>query len=381
MDCVVIGAGLTGLTIARQLAEAGIKVNLIERRKEIGGNIFDEKMSNGQWVQKYGPHIFHTNSESVFNFINKYSDWIPFFLKCAAKFSQETFETPFDFRFIDKWYKSEEANNLKKLLEKTFPEGEASILELLAQSDKRIREFGLVLYKNDYLPYTSKQWGLKPAEIDKSVFERVKVKIGYSSGYFKDKYQLMPKVSFSSFAQEIAKHRNISVTTGLNAMERLEFLDNRLEFQKDTPHIFYTGPIDELFKFKYGPLPYRSLEFEFFYHPEDEFQDYPVIATPEHPTITRVTEFKKLYGQSCVGSWIANESSMTYMSNSSMERYYPVRTIESTALYDRYANELKHYKNLSVCGRLGDFKYYNMDQAILRALEISSSFLSDHNKA
>lgn len=373
----VIGAGLTGATIARCLAEKGFEVTIHERRDHIAGNIFDYPAETGQIIQKYGPHIFHTNNEEVIKFVQRFGEWKEFKLECGASLLDKVVKTPFNFETIDTFNTSSVAEKIKKLLKVEFPsEDEVSILRLLDSSVPEIKEYASFLFEKDYFPYSSKQWGIPIEELDYSIFERVKVRLNYKTGYFSDTYQLMPKKSFSSFVEALLNHPKIKVIINSSFTDGLSIVDSKIlkngeEFDEN---LVYTGPIDELCQFRLGPLPYRSLRFDIVRLPIRKYQEYPVVAHPLEPDITRITEFKQLMPCVSDSTYIAKEYPLAFELQKNLERYYPVNTKESANLYKKYREFTSKVHNLTICGRLGDFKYYNMDQAIAKALEIANSF-------
>lgn len=377
-EYVIVGAGITGAVIGRHLAEKGHHVTIVDRRSHIAGNIYDCKDENGLLIQKYGPHIFHTNSERVYSYITKYSEWDDFFLECMVYMNGKYTPSPFNFKTIDDYYPEEKARELKAHIKKKYGDSEkTTIVEMLNSDDPLIKEYADFLFENDYSLYTAKQWGISPKEIDVSVLKRVPVLFSYKTGYFDDVHQCMPKKGFSSFVSNLLEHKNITVKLNTEALDFLSIQDNKLLIDgKETDKtVIYTGAADELLKCKYGVLPYRSLRFEYRTESTDSYQDAPVVAYPQEKGYTRITEYSKLPPQKTNGKTvIALEYPQAYDSKQT-EPYYPIPTEQSKLLYEKYRTELDAIPNLILCGRLGDFKYYNMDQAIKRALEICDTLL------
>ena len=247
------------------------------------------------------------------------------------------------------------------------------MLELLNHKNNLIREYAQFLFKNDYSLYTAKQWGVSPEEIDPSVLKRVPIRFNYDVGYFDDEYQYMPTNSYVNFFNNILNHSNITVELGVEALDRIHLDEDNKEIVIDNNRfdgiLVYTGAIDELFKNKYGKLPYRSLEFKWVTEEKKSFQQAPVVAYPQEKDFTRITEYTKLPVQN-VGekTTYAIEYSIPYKNNKRNEPYYPVLTEESANIYQQYKEEATKYKKMILSGRLADFKYYNMDQALERAL-------------
>lgn len=372
MDYLVVGAGLCGGVIARELAERGKKVTLWERRDHIGGNMYDYVDEHGFLVQKYGPHTFHTNEKKLYDYMCRFEQWQDYKLTCGAVWEGKYTPAPFNFTTIDTFYPAEKAELLKEKLKKAFSGRDtATVVEVLAHPDEDIRGYAEFLFRNDYAPYTAKQWGISPTEIDPSVLKRVPLRFSYDEGYFGDDYQVMPRHSFTHFFENLLHHPNITVQLGVDALERLRIRDGKLMLDGEVCCIpvVYTGALDELFDCEYGRLPYRSLRFEWRYTDESSVQEAPVVAYPQEPGFTRITEYKKLPPQEGRGSSYALEYPLTYDGTDSAEPYYPVLTEESQKQYAQYRDAAEKIPNLILCGRLADFKYYNMDQALERALE------------
>lgn len=373
MDCLVIGCGITGAVIARHLAEQGKKVVIWERREHLAGNMFDYIDEHGFLVQKYGPHTFHTNKKYLYDYMCRFADWQEYKLTCGAVWDGKCTPTPFNFKTIDMFYPVEQAENLKHKLQQAFTEKEtATVTEVLQNSDLDIQGYAEYLFANDYAPYTAKQWGVQPEDIDPSVLARVPLRFSYAEGYFDDEYQVMPRKSFTAFFEELLKHGNIKVELGVEALDRLAVRDNAilLDGQIFAKPVVYTGALDELFGCIYGNLPYRSLRFEWKYAEVESLQAYPVVAYPQEAGYTRITEYKKLPVQDLFGTSYAVEYPLPYVEGERLEPYYPVLTAESQARYAKYKALADEVPNLICCGRLADFKYYYMDEALERALDV-----------
>lgn len=376
LNYLVIGCGLSGAVIARHLAEKGNKVEIWERRNHIGGNMYDYVDEHGFLVQKYGPHTFHTKDKTLFDYMCKYEIWNPYKLTCGAVWDGKYTPTPFNFTTIDTFYPMDKAQLLKEKIKKAFPNvPTATVVEVLSHPDDDIRGYAEFLFENDYAPYTAKQWGVSPDDIDPSVLKRVPLRFSYDVGYFDDEFEVMPANSFTTFFKNLLNHENITLKLGVEALDRVSIVDNAIfiDGQETSATVIYTGALDELFGSIYGQLPYRSVRFEWKYEDIDSLQEAPVVAYPKEPTFTRITEYKKLPIQNKRGTSYAIETSLPYVEGKKMEPYYPVLTEESQSQYEKYKKLAQNVKNLIYCGRLGDFKYYNMDQALKRALEICES--------
>lgn len=378
-DLIVVGAGLSGSIVAREIAECNKKVLVLERRPHVSGNLYDEKNEINILVQKYGPHIFHTNNDTVYKFITRFAVWNSFKLKCEVVMNGVNTPSPFNFKTIDTFYNAEKSKKIKDALTSKYNRDTVSILELLESDNDLIVEYAQMLFENDYSLYTSKQWGIKVSDIDISVLKRVPVRLDYKDMYFNDKYECMPDSGYTNFVKNILKHKNILVETNKDALSSLNFDNSNSKISiTDYPvskncQIIYTGAIDELFNYRFGELPYRSLDFLYKTLPIDSFQNAPVVAHPQEPDYTRITEYKKLPDQNIPNlTTIVYEYPLKYNINSTNERYYPIPTSESEILYLKYKNQALTYSNLHLCGRLAEFKYYNMDQIVEKALMLSS---------
>lgn len=379
-QALVVGCGLSGAVIARELAENGYKVKILEKRNHIGGNMYDYKDDYGILVHKYGPHTFHTKKKELYEYMCRYADWEEYQLTCGAEIDGITTPTPFNYKTIDDFYRFDEANELKRQIEETFPGRDyATVVETLNCGNKMVSDYAQFLFDKDYSLYSAKQWGCKPSEIDPSILKRVPLRFNYNEGYFDDEYQMMPKISFTDFFENILNHDNIEIQLNVDALDHIKIVEGEVYIDgiKTIYPVIYSGPLDELFGCKYGKLPYRSLHFEWKHEKTDSFQKYPVVAYPQAEGFVRIIEYNKLPVQNTKGTTYEVEYSLPYKQGENNEPYYPLLTEESQKNYIKYDNEALNIRNLYICGRLGDFKYYNMDQALERALEIKNRVLED----
>lgn len=370
---LIIGCGLVGSVIARYLAEeCNYRVSVWDRRNHIAGNLYDYIDEHGILVQKYGPHIFHTYNETIYDYVCRFASWEPYNLVCGAVIDNICTPTAFNFKSIDLFYPKEEAREIKEHIKSMYGDREfATVIELLECSDPVIQKYAQFLYDKDYSLYTAKQWGISPSEIDKSVLKRVPIRFSYDEAYFKDPFQALPREGYTAFVRNILNHPQISIELDTEATGRISIINNVLHVDGtavDYP-IIYTGPLDYFFSFTEGFLPYRSLRFEWKYDNLDSFQELPVIAYPQADGFTRITEYKKLPVQHVAGTSYAVEYPIPYHAEcSDSEPYYPVLTDASQILYRQYYEKASQIQNLYLCGRLADYKYYDMDKAIERAL-------------
>lgn len=374
---LVVGCGLCGSVIARGLAEQGIDVEIWERREHIGGNMYDYVDEHGFMVQKYGPHTFHAKEKRLYDYMLRFEEWREFTLYSGAVWDGKYTPTPFNFKTIDIFYPVEQAQLLKAKLTEAFGSREsAPVLEVLQHIDPDIHEYAKFLFQNDYAPYTAKQWGIPADQIDPSVLARVPLRFSYNEDSFGTDilYRIMPVHSFTRFFENLLRHPNIHVKLGVDALVHLSCKEGHLLLDERKIAsdwiVIYTGALDELFGYIYGELPYRSLRFEWRYSKADSVQQSAVVAYPQEPGYTRVTEYKKLYQQKMPGSSYALEYPIPYSREQGNEPYYPVLTEDSQRLYADYRSIADKIPELVCCGRLADFKYYDMDVALRQALDV-----------
>ena len=370
MKNIVVGSGISGIVIANLLAENGEDVTIVEKRKEIGGNCHDyTDFNTGIHVHKYGAHIFHTNSEKVWKYVSRFSEWNDYSHRVNVVINSENVNIPFNLNSIKKCFEPELAEKyINKIIEKYGMENKISILELKKTNDNDLKNLADFIYKKVFEGYTIKQWGLKPEQIDLSVTARVPVFISYNNSYFQDKYQKMPKFGYTEMFKNMLNHKNIKVILGQSFKEFLK--NNNIS---DT-RIIYTGSIDEYFDYKYGVLPYRSLTFDIETNNQEYFQPVAVTNYPNDKDYTRITEHKHFLDEKADKTVVSKEYSHEFQLNKN-ERYYPIKNEKNEELYKKYLNEAKKYKNLYFAGRLGEYKYYNMDEAILAAINLTESIL------
>lgn len=379
-DCIIIGCGFAGATAARKLAESGKSVLVCEKRPHIAGNMYDEPDSNGVLIHRYGPHIFHTQNADVFGFLKQFSEFFPYEHRVLGKIDGKLVPIPFNFLSFDLLYDSERAKHIKGLLTETFPgRDKVSVLDLVGSENAEIRAAGEYIYKKVFENYTAKQWGVSPEQVDKSVINRVPVKLGYDDRYFTDAYQYMPTAGFTRLFENLLNHPLITVELGCDALSRLSTTseDGRLYWDGeplDKP-VVYTGPVDELFGCRFGQLPYRSLDLVFERVGQTHFQPASVVNYPNEEKFTRITEFKYLTSQQIEGATtILREFPLNY--DKKAERgnipYYAVINPENMALYKKYQTLAEKFGNLYLCGRLAEYRYYNMDAAVDAAIRLAA---------
>ena len=380
-DCLIIGCGFAGATAARVLAERGKNVLICEKRSHIGGNMYDYTDTNGVLIHRYGPHIFHTQLQEVFAFLQRFSEFFPYEHRVLGRIGGKLVPVPFNFLSFDLLYGQEDAAEIKSLLTAEFPDREkVSVLDLLGSENEKVRSAGEFIYKNVFENYTAKQWGLPPEKVDRAVINRVPaLKLGYDDRYFTDAYQFMPAGGFTRLFEKMLNHPNISIDLSCDALKRLKAdFDGGVLYWDGMPcrqPVIYTGPVDELFGCRYGRLPYRSLDLHFAQESVTHFQPAAVVNYPNEEAFTRITEFKYLTGQQIEGATtILREYPLDYDPHSDRANipYYTVASPESTQLHEKYKSLADSFGNLHLCGRLAEYRYYNMDGAVDAAMNLAA---------
>jgi UDP-galactopyranose mutase len=361
-DYLIVGAGFAGSVMAERIAsQFDKKVLLVEKRPQIGGNAYDEYDDHGILVHRYGPHIFHTNSLKVFEYLSKFTEWIPYEHRVLASYRGNLYPIPINRITLNKLYnldfKSEED------VEKYYTSVKEKRYPVMNSEDVIVGQIGSDLFEIFFKGYSYKQWRKYPIELSPSVCGRIPVRTNDDCRYFGDKYQYMPKLGYTKMFQNILSGKNIDILLNTDYKQIL----NDYTFDK----IIYTGPIDYFFDHMHGELPYRSIRFEFENHEVDKIQETGVINYVEtNIPFTRVTEYKHLTGQKAGSTTLSKE-----YSEPNGEPYYPIPTQKNLELYSFYAKEAAKLKNVLFCGRLAGYRYYNMDQMVAHCLIKINSFL------
>lgn len=396
-DAVVVGAGFAGSVIARELAErAGKKVLLIERRDHVGGNAYDLKDPNGILYHLYGPHIFHTKNERVYRYLSRFTEWLDYQHKVVANVHGTFLPVPFNKHSILTVFGSGRGQALIDKLIAAYGDGaRVPIIELRNSNDPDLHELADYIYENIFLHYTMKQWGLAPEEVDPSVTARVPVLVSDDDRYFQDAYQGMPKDGYTPVFNALLDHPNITLKLSTDASSLLGLLDGQgrdatsdpaagpvvratLDGQPYEGAIVFTGAIDELLCRRFGPLPYRSLRFELELLDQDRFQPTATVNYTVSEDFTRITEWKQLTAQEVPGkTLITREYPQAYVPNAGMTPYYAILSDENNAIYQRYTDMLAGLPGFYLLGRLAEYRYYNMDVIVGRALELADSIIGD----
>ncbi len=376
-DYIIVGAGFSGSVIAERIANVlNKKVLIIEKKNHLGGHCYDFKNKNGITIHKYGPHIFHTNFENVYTYLSNFTEWKPYQHKVLGVIDGQKIPIPFNLNSLQKIFSEEKAKVISKKLIANYGFGtNVPILDLLKSDDKDLKKLAEFIYEKVFKNYTMKQWGITPDQIDPAVTARVPVSISNDDRYFHDKFQFMPVKGYSQIFDKMLSHKNIEILLNTNFKDLIKLDENLKQvFFKGkifTGQLIFTGSIDELFEYKFGYLPYRSLKIEFENLPEKEFQTSAVENYPNDFDFTRITEFKKFMNEQSDFTTIAREFPLSYNpKNDDLNPYYPIRNIDNDNLFEKYKSEVEQFPNIFLVGRLAEYKYFNMDNVINNSLNL-----------
>jgi UDP-galactopyranose mutase len=352
-DYLIVGAGFAGSVLAERLANgSNKKVLLCDKRPHIGGNAYDHYNEAGILIHKYGPHIFHTNSRDVFEYLSRFTEWRPYQHRVRASVDGQIVPIPINLDTINSLY----GLHLTSFeVEEFFNKVAEPVPNVRTSEDVVVSKVGRELYEKFFRNYTRKQWGLDPAELDASVTSRVPTRTNRDDRYFTDTYQAMPLHGYTRMFENMLDHPNIKIMLNCDYRE----IEKEISFRE----MIYTGPVDAYFGYCFGKLPYRSLEFKHETHETPVFQSAPVVNYPNDQLYTRVTEFKYLTGQEHAKTSIVYE-----FPKAEGDAYYPVPRKENADLYAKYKALADQTPKVHFVGRLATYKYYNMDQIVAQAL-------------
>lgn len=356
-DYLIVGAGFAGSVLAERLA-AGLnkRVLVVDRRTHIGGNAYDHYDEAGVLIHRYGPHIFHTNAQRIVDYLSRFTEWRPYEHRVLAQVDGQQVPIPINMTTLNALYG---LNMTTEEEAAAFLASRAEPVEHIQTSeDVVINGIGRELYQKFFRGYTRKQWGLDPSQLDKSVTSRIPTRTNTDDRYFTDTFQQMPKYGYTKMFEKMLAHPNIKV------MLNTDYREIRDEVQHD--HLIFCGPIDEYFDYRFGKLPYRSLKFE---HKQLDQAQFQAVGTVNYPSedvpYTRISEYKHLTGQ------VHPKTSITYEYPSAEgDPYYPIPRPENAELYKRYQKLADETPGVTFVGRLGTYKYYNMDQVVGQALAL-----------
>lgn len=352
-DYLVVGAGFAGSVLAERLANVlGKRVLIVDKRPHIGGNAYDRYDDAGVLIHPYGPHIFHTNSQDIYDHLSKFTAWRAYEHRVLASVDGQQVPIPINLDTINKLYGlSLNAFEVEKFFESVAENKD----EIKTSEDVVVSKVGRELYNKFFRGYTRKQWGLDPSELDSTVTARVPTRTNRDDRYFTDRFQAMPLHGYTRMFERMLAHPRIKIMLNTDYREVQHIVPWR--------HMIYTGPVDAFFNHKYGKLPYRSLRFEHSTLQQAQFQKVGTVNFPNECAYTRVSEFKHITGQSHAVTSIVHEYPCV-----EGDPYYPVPRPENAALYRQYEADADNTPDVTFVGRLATYRYYNMDQVVGQAL-------------
>jgi len=357
---LIVGAGFAGAVAAERLANKGNKILVVEKRNHIGGNAYDEYDEHGILVHRYGPHIFHTNSRKVFDYLSQFTEWRKYEHRVLAKLNSELYPIPINRTTLNKLYNKNFQTDEE--VQEFYDSVRKEIYPITNSEEKIVSQVGEDLFEKFFKYYTKKQWGIEAKELSPSVLGRIPVRTNTDDRYFTDKYQFMPKDGYTKMFERMLNHNNIEIILNTDYKNII----NDIEFDK----MIYTGPIDYFFDYKFGKLPYRSIKFEW---KNLDVQKYQKVAQVNYSDsserFTRIIEHKHLTDQSSSSTTINKE-----FPQSDGEPFYPIPKNDNDKLYKKYHGETKKIKTVKFVGRLAEYKYYNIDQVVGRVLSGFSQF-------
>ncbi|WP_241613592.1 UDP-galactopyranose mutase [Rosenbergiella epipactidis] len=364
-NILIVGAGFTGAVIGRELAEQGHQVRIIDSRSHVAGNCYSERdEKTGIMVHTYGPHIFHTDNQEVWEYLNRFAEMMPYVNRVKTTVKGKVFSLPINLHTINQFFDTTcSPSEARALIES---KSDQSIADPQTFEEQALRFVGKELYEAFFKGYTIKQWGMSPAELPASILKRLPVRFNYDDNYFSHKYQGMPREGYTPIVANILNHPNIHVELEHHYQE---------SDSHGTDHLFFTGPIDSWYGYRFGRLGYRTLDFEKF-HTDDDFQGTAVMNYGEESVpFTRITDHKYF------APWEQHEGSVCYREFSRTctpddTPYYPIRQMGEMELLNKYLSLAEQEKNISFAGRLGTYRYLDMDVTIAEALTMARTYLT-----
>lgn len=368
-DNLVVGCGLAGSVMAERLASVlQERVLVIDKRNHIGGNVYDYKTDFGITVHKYGPHIFHTDDKKVWDYLSKFTDWYCYAHRVNVYVEGKEIPLPFNLNSLYHVFPKNFANNLEnKLVEIFGMNKKVPILELIQKKEKEFSFLADYIYKRVFLGYTLKQWGVRPEDLDPSVSGRVPVYISNDNRYFQDKYQGIPVNGYTSMIKKMISHPLISLKLNTSWEE----IKKNVSYRR----LFFTGPIDEFFGCCLGSLPYRSLDIVFKTYEKNYYQSTSVITFPENHNFTRSCEYKYFLDEKSDKTVVSFEYPCKYVYREN-EPYYPIPSDETERIYSEYKKLAEAKKDVVFLGRLGKYRYYDMDKVVKDTLKSFEDMLN-----
>ena len=374
---IVVGCGFSGAVIAREIAEKmNREVLIVEKRKHIAGNMYDEYDEHNILVQRYGPHVIVTDHWKVIQYLSQYSEMIKHTVKEISYIDGHYVRLPFNFETVQQLIGCEKAEWLLKKFRNFFAgRDRVPVLELVNHPDKDISAYGCLLFEKCYRTYCAKQWDIPLENLDTSIMDRVPMAMSYDERYMNKDFQYLPKNGFTKMFENMLHYPGINIRLGEDALNGLKLNENNhtiTYYGVPVEILVFTGPVDELFMLKHGELPYRSLDIQYEWFECERKYPEKIISYPQAKGYTRRTEYKfmMLDSSRIKGTTIATEYPIPYTKNSSCAPFYPVITAQTRQIYSKYQKEALSYGNIFLCGRLAEFRYYNMDDCILNAFNV-----------
>lgn len=354
-DYLIVGAGLSGSVIAERLAsQLNKKVLIIDRRNHIGGNCYDCYNMDGVLIHKYGAHLFHTKYKSVFDYLSNFTKWHKYEHRVKSYIDDEIYDMPINLNTINKFFnKKFNSRECQEYLDKI----KVKIKNPKNSEEQVISKVGLDIYRKFFEKYTLKQWEIHPKDLEAEVTARIPIRFNKDDRYFGDKYQYMPKAGFTPLFEKMLNHKNITIKLNTDYKK----IKNKFVYKK----LIYTGCIDEYFNYEFGPLPYRSLKFKFKTYNKPFYQEHTVINYPNQYKYTKSVEIKHATKQKINKTTVGQE-----FPKASGEPYYPIPRSVNQKLYNKYSELSKEMKNIYFLGRLGEYRYLNMDQVVYNSLNL-----------
>ena len=364
-DFLIVGAGFAGSVVAERLASVGKRVLVIDKRPHIAGNAYDCYDDAGVLIHKYGPHIFHTNSRDIFEYLSRITAWRQYQHRVQASVDGQLVPIPINLDTINQLY----GLNLSSFeLEEWFASRAEPTERIATSEDVVVSKVGRELYEKFFRGYTRKQWGLDPSDLDASVIARVPTRTNRDARYFTDTYQAQPLHGFTRMFERILDHPNIKIMLNTDYAEVREMIPHR--------ELIFSGPVDEFFGYRFGKLPYRALDFRFETHDTEWAQPVPVVNYPNDYAFTRITEFKYLTGQVH-----PKTTTVAEYPTADGDPYYPIPRRETAEIYKRYKALADQTPGVHFVGRLATYRYYNMDQVVGQALTLAKKLKARDNGA
>jgi len=374
-QAIVVGAGLSGAVMAERMAsQLDWRVLVLEQRSHIGGNCFDELDEHGVLIHRYGPHIFHTDKTEVWDYLSQFTEWNSYEHRVLSSIDGQLVPIPFNFTSIECCFPGDKARKIIEALRSRFGDGaRVPILEFRKENDSLLNELAEFVYCKAFANYTSKQWGVSPEKISPEVTARVPVVVSYDDRYFTDPFQALPKHGYAAMVERMLAHPNIDLCleTAMENRVILNWSEKRISLDGKSFHgpMIYTGILDKLLPdSQQTTLPYRSLRFEHLHLATKQFQPAATVNYPNQEAFTRITEFKRLTGQQTEGTSIVYEYPCVYEPEKGLEPYYPLFTEAAKAQYVEYRQQLAVFPKLVALGRLAEYRYFDMDDAVANAL-------------